>query len=362
MTNPKMNGVGAAILAAALFGASTPFSKLLLGDISPVLVAGLLYLGSGTGLSLLFVVRRMRRAGATEMPLQRRDWPWLAGAITSGAIIGALFLMFGLQRTPASTSSLLLNMEGVFTAGLAWLVFREHADRRVVLGMVFIVLGGLALSWQGSANATPVLGAGLILAACLCWAIDNNLTQKVSASDPFQVAAVKGLVAGIFNTGLAFALGAKLPALPVLLGALLIGFVSYGLSIALGVLALRNIGTARAGAYFAIAPLVGAALSIIVLREPISAMLLLAGLLMGIGVWLHLTERHEHAHKHTILAHAHRHTHDEHHQHAHELGVDTTQSHTHPHVHDEQTHLHPHYPDIHHRHVHAPDADGPIAH
>ena len=354
MSNLKLSGVGAAILAAALFGASTPFSKVLLGEVSPILLAGLLYLGSGTGLSVLFVARRLRRNGAAEMPLVRKDWPWLAGAIVSGAIVGALLLMSGLQRTPASTSSLLLNMEGVFTAALAWLVFRENADRRVVLGMVFILLGGLALSWQGNAESVPLLGTALILAACLCWGIDNNLTQKVSASDPFQVAAIKGLVAGVFNTALAFALGAKLPALGVTLAALLIGFVSYGLSIVLFVLALRNIGTARTGAYFAVAPFVGAVLSIFILREPVSYLLLLAGLLMGIGVWQHLTERHGHGHQHTEFEHAHPHTHDEHHQHQHELGIDANQLHTHAHVHNPQMHVHPHYPDIHHRHVHSP--------
>ena len=357
MSNPRISGVGTALLAAALFGASTPFSKLLLGDVSPILLAGLLYLGSGAGLSMLFVVRRLRHDGAAEKPLLRKDWPWLVGAIVSGAIVGALLLMFGLQRTPASTSSLLLNMEGVFTAALAWLVFRENADRRVVLGMVFILLGGLALSWQGRAESMPLLGTGLILAACLCWGIDNNLTQKVSASDPFQVAAIKGLVAGAFNTALAFALGARLPAVGVTLAALLIGFVSYGLSIVLFVLALRNIGTARTGAYFAIAPFVGAVLSVLVLREPVSGLVLLAGVLMGIGVWLHLTERHDHAHRHTEFEHAHRHTHDVHHQHAHApgTGVDASQSHMHPHVHTSQTHVHPHYPDIHHRQVHAVD-------
>lgn len=356
MSNPKLSSVGAALLAAALFGASTPFSKLLLGDVSPVLLAGLLYLGSGVGLSLLFLARRQNSTAnmlLTEMPLARKDWPWLAGAIISGAIVGALLLMFGLQRTPASTSSLLLNLEGVFTASLAWLVFRENADRRVVLGMVFILLGGLVLSWQGSAGSIPLLGTALIVAACLCWGIDNNLTQKVSASDPFQVAAIKGLVAGTFNTALAFALGATLPSVGVVLSAVLIGFVSYGLSIALFVLALRNIGTARTGAYFAIAPFVGTVLSVLVLRESVGGLLLVAGLLMGIGVWLHLTERHGHVHQHLVLEHAHRHTHDEHHQHAHEALVDTKHTHTHVHVHAAQTHVHLHYPDIHHRHVHA---------
>ena len=356
MSNPKIAGVGAAILAAALFGASTPFSKLLLGNVSPILLAGLLYLGSGCGLSLLFVIRRAWSSGPAEMSLTRKDVPWLAGAIVSGAIVGALLLLFGLQLTPASTSSLLLNMEGVFTATLAWLVFRENADRRVVLGMVFILGGGLVLSWQGGTEATPVLGVVLILAACLCWGIDNNLTQKISASDPFQVAAVKGLVAGTFNTLLGLALGNPLPTLSIILGAVLIGFIGYGLSVALFVLALRNIGTSRTGAYFAIAPFVGGLLSVIILREPLSGALLIAGALMGIGVWLHLTERHGHPHQHHASEHAHRHVHDEHHQHDHELGINLAQPHMHLHSHQPTTHIHAHFPDIHHRHVHVLEA------
>ena len=353
MSNPKIAGVGAAILAAGLFGASTPFSKLLLSNVSPILLAGLLYLGSGCGLSLLFVIRRARGSGPAEMPLLRKDAPWLAGAIVSGAIVGALLLLFGLRLTPASTASLLLNMEGVFTATLAWLVFRENADRRVVLGMVFILCGGLLLSWQGGTEAAPLLGVLLILAACLCWGIDNNLTQKVSASDPFQVAAIKGLVAGTFNTVLGLVLGNRMPGIGVILGAVFIGFIGYGLSVALFVLALRNIGTSRTGAYFAIAPFVGGLLSVIVLGEPLSRALLIAGALMGIGVWLHLTERHGHPHQHQVLEHAHRHIHDEHHQHDHAPGTNLDQPHMHAHSHLPETHLHAHFPDIHHRHVHV---------
>lgn len=322
MSTQQRNGVGAAILAAALFGASTPFNKLFLADVSPVLMAGLLYLGSGLGLSIVFLVRR-RGSRQTETMLTRKDMPWLGGAILSGAIVGALLLMFGLAQTPASTASLLLNMEGVLTAVLAWLVFRENADRRVVLGMLFILAGGLVLSWQGGADAVPLPGALLILGACLCWAIDNNLTQKVAASDAFQVAAVKGLIAGTFNTLIAFGLGVTLPPVGTVLAAMSIGFVSYGLSIALFVLALRNIGTARTGAYFAIAPFVGALLSVLLLREPIGMVLLIAGLLMAVGVWLHLTEDHSHLHTHGGVEHA-----------------------------------HPHFPDVEHRHSHSGDGDG----
>ena len=344
----RPKGVGYAILAAALFGLSTPFAKLLLGQAPPVLLAGLLYLGSGLGLSLLYLLRRQKG----EPPLPRQDLPWLAGAVFFGGICGPVLLMLGLKQTPASTASLLLNMEGVFTALLAWFIFKENFDRRIAVGMLLIVIGGAVLSWQGAKGFSLPVGGLAIAAACLCWGIDNNLTQKVSASNPFQTAAIKGAVAGSVNLAIALGLGAKLPSLPILSGALLVGFLGYGLSLALFVLALRHIGTARTGAYFALAPFFGAIVALLLLREPIGATFLVAAAFMGAGVWLHLTEKHEHEHTHERLEHCHRHAHDPHHRHSHEPGIDPAGPHTHSHVHEPLTHTHPHYPDIHHRHKH----------
>jgi drug/metabolite transporter (DMT)-like permease len=343
-------GVAFALGAAALFGASTPFAKSLLGQVPPVLLAGLLYLGSGIGLSLL---RAIRRGHGREAPLAAQDRPWLAGAVLFGGVLGPVLLMVGLRSTPAATASLLLNMEGVFTALLAWFAFHENFDRRIALGMILIVAGGLLLSWQGTGPAGLPFGAVAVAGACLCWGIDNNLTQKVSASDPFQVAAIKGAAAGCVNLGIGLLLGDRLPHGTTLAGALLVGFLGYGLSLALFVLALRHIGTARTGAYFSLAPFVGALVSLALLREPISPLFVGAAALMGLGVWLHLTERHEHKHTHERMAHSHRHYHDEHHQHAHDAGVDPNEPHTHPHVHEPTSHTHPHYPDIHHRHRHT---------
>ncbi len=350
---PLPTGVGIAFIAAALFGASTPFAKLLLGEVSPVLLAGLLYLGSGIGLSLVRLARRQSTLGAGEASLPREQWGWLAGAVFFGGALGPVLLMLGLHSTAAATASLLLNLEGVFTALLAWFVFRENFDRRIALGMVAIVAGGLLLSWQPGAGLAFSSGALLVAGACLCWGVDNNLTQKVSSSDPFQIAAIKGLVAGSVNLAIALALGASLPPLQVLAGALVVGFLGYGLSLACFVLALRNLGTARTGAYFSLAPFVGALVSLLLLRESVGALFVAAGGLMVIGVWLHLTEKHEHAHHHERLQHSHRHIHDEHHQHAHAAGVDPTKPHTHEHTHEPLTHSHPHFPDIHHRHGHA---------
>lgn len=342
-------GAGVAIAAAALFGASTPFAKLLLGQLPPVLLAGLLYVGSGVGLTLVYLLRRHR---ATDAPLVRADLPWLAGATLFGGVLGPMLLMLGLTTTPASTASLLLNLEGVFTALLAWFAFKENFDRRIFLGMLAILAGGVILSWQGDGPRVLPLGALAVIGACFCWGIDNNLTQKVSAGDPVQVTAIKGAVAGSVNLTIALMMGTKLPGLGALAGSLVVGFLGYGCSLVLFVLALRHIGTARTGAYFSLAPFVGATVSVLLLGEPVETRFLMAAALMGFGVWLHLTERHVHEHTHERMEHTHRHVHDEHHQHEHPPGVDPRGPHTHPHVHEPTTHTHPHYPDIHHRHGH----------
>ena len=346
-------GAGQALLAALLFGASPPLAKLLLGQMPPTMLAACLYLGSGMGLAALDGWSRRRASARAEASLRRADMPWLAGATLFGGILGPLLLMFGLTRSSAASASLLLNTEGVFTAGLAWLVFRENVDRRVALGMVAIVLGGAVLAWPASPTGLwpgASLGDLAVVSACLCWGIDNNLTQKVSSKSPFQVTSIKGLVAGSFNFCLAIALGARVPqALPTL-EALVLGLTSYGLSLALFVLALRNVGTARTGAYFSVAPFVGAVLSIVLLHEAANPQMGLAALLMGSGVWLHLSETHDHLHKHEPLAHSHLHYHDDHHQHEHPPGMDVTEPHTHWHEHEPLAHRHPHYPDIHHRH------------
>lgn len=341
----------AALGAALLFGASTPFAKQLVGDMSPVLLAGLLYLGSGVG---LWVVRLIRDRGFVAPDLSARDWPWLLGAIASGGVLGPLLLMVGLTHTSAADASLLLNLEAALTAVLAWVVFRENADRRIVLGMVFIVAGGLLLAWpqQGGTAQGSALGSFAVAGACLCWAVDNNLTRKVSASDAVFIAGTKGLVAGITNCALALALGATLPAWPRTVEAMSAGLAGYGVSLVLFVLALRGLGSARTGAYFSTAPFIGAVIAIAVFQEPTSAAFWLAAALMGVGVWLHLTERHEHLHTHEPLEHAHRHVHDEHHRHAHDFAWDGVEPHSHPHKHVPITHRHPHFPDVHHQHSH----------
>lgn len=346
-------GIIYALLAAALFGASTPFAKVLIDNIAPVLLAGLLYLGSGLGLLAVWGLRRLRSADANRQAhLTRRDLPWLAGAILTGGVLGPCLLMLGLATTAASTASLTLNLEGVFTALIAWFVFRENFDRRILLGMICIVSGSLLLSWEPLVLRESVWGIVIIAGACLCWAIDNNLTRRISASDAVQIAGIKGLVAGGVNLALALALGAEWPGIRQILPAVIIGFFGYGVSLVLFVLALRHLGTARTGAYFSAAPFVGALVALVLLQEQPGLPFWLAFALMALGLWLHLTERHNHLHRHEPLHHSHSHVHDEHHQHTHDFDWDGSEPHTHEHDHAELSHRHPHYPDIHHRHSH----------
>ena len=339
-----------ALLAAALFGASTPFAKQLVGDISPVLLAGLLYLGSGLGLT---IIRLVRDNGWQSPELTRAEWPWLLGAIFFGGVLGPVALMFGLMTTSGSSASLLLNLEAVLTAVIAWMVFKENADKRIVLGMAAIVAGGAVLSWPAE-NTRPSdwLGPVLVSVACLCWAIDNNLTRKVSASDALFIAGSKGTIAGLVNTVLALILGATLPNAITTLETMTVGLLGYGFSLVMFVLALRGLGTARTGAYFSTAPFIGALIAVLVFGESTGMQFWIAALLMGIGVWLHLTEKHSHEHVHEPLEHAHPHSHDAHHQHSHNFEWSGMGEHVHVHTHTKIRHDHEHFPDIHHRHGH----------
>jgi len=350
---PVFSGAGLALISAALFGASTPLAKLLLRDIDPWMLAGILYLGSGVGLLGLKLLAALAGVGArSESRLRRADWPWLGSAILSGGLIGPVLLMAGLATSSAATASLLLNLEVVFTALLAWFLFRENFDRRIALGMAAIVAGGLTLSAGGAPTAGRLLGPLAIAGACLAWAIDNNLTRRISQADPVQIAMLKGAVAGAVNVAIALARGSSGPGPASLALAGVVGFVGYGLSLVLFVLALRHLGTARTGAYFSLAPFFGGILAVLVLHEAVTARLLVAGALMALGVYLHLTERHEHEHEHEELAHEHRHIHDEHHQHVHDGSEPPGEPHSHWHVHQPMRHSHPHYPDVHHRHTH----------
>ena len=348
------NGPFMALGSAFLFGASTPLAKLLLGLTDPLLLAGLLYLGSGAGLALVKIGGGFPGLGRSEAPLRARDLPWLAAIVLFGGILGPALLMWGLTVTPASTGSLLLNSEGLATMAIAWLVFRENVDSRIFLGAMAILAGAVVLSWPEAAGAGRQLGWGsvLIVLACMSWGIDNNLTRKLSAADPLQIAMIKGLAAGAVNLALGLVHGAVLPSPTTLVAAAAVGFFCYGVSLVLFVLGLRHLGAARTGAYFSTAPFIGAALALPLFGEMPTLTLIGAALLMGIGVYLHLAEAHDHEHMHEPLEHEHRHVHDIHHLHQHEADAPAGEPHSHWHRHPRLLHKHPHYPDLHHRHQH----------
>ena len=352
MTNTRSYlwpGVPFALGAAVLFGASAPLSKLLIGAIDPWLLAGILYLGAGVGLALVHWGRPLLGLASVEAPLQRPDMPWLAAVVFFGGLLGPMFLMFGLARTSAASGSLLLNLEGLATMAIAWLVFRENVDKRLLLGAFAILCGAVLLSWTEQGLRVDAGGLFIVL-ACLCWGIDNNLTRKLSSADPVQIAMIKGLVAGSVNFVLALWLGADLPGVGLMLAGAVVGFLGVGVSLVMFMLALRHLGTARTGAYFSLAPFIGAVLALVLFKDAVTFPLIGAGVLMAIGLWLHLAERHDHDHMHEALEHDHAHHHDDHHQHAHD--VPYTEPHSHWHRHEPMRHKHPHYPDLHHRHGH----------
>lgn len=354
-------GIAFALASAGLFGASIPFAKVLLGGgVDSWLLAGMLYLGSGVGLAVILAVRHILGVHSKEAPLRRAVIPRLALATAIGGVAAPLLLMWGLARTDAASASLLLSLEGVATLAVAWFVFRENTEWRIVLGAAAILSGAVLVSWNGTPTMLAAWGPIAIALACGLWAIDNNITRGISGTDPIAIAAAKGLAAGTTNALLALTAGAALPDRQSVFAAGALGLVSYGGSLVLFVLALRHLGAARTSAYYSTAPFVGSVLAIVLLGEPVSIRLVLAGTLMAVGTWLHITEAHAHWHSHEALKHEHRHVHDTHHLHAHEDGRVSEGEHAHWHLHDPAMHRHAHYPDLHHRHNHVPD--GPEQH
>jgi len=333
-----------ALLAALFFGASAPLSKLLLGDVSPMVMAALLYLGSGTGISLVKLTQQMT-SNQKEAGIRRPDVKWLAGAIVSGGILAPIILMISLQNTPASTASLLLNFEGVGTTLIALFFFRESISGRALAAILAITLASIFLSTNFQSGFGFSLGALGVLLACILWGVDNNFTRNISAKDPLTIVACKGLVAGTFSLLLGLSLGQQPPALTTILSILLLGFISYGLSTMLFIYSMRGLGAARTSALYGTAPLAGVALSFVMFREPISFLFGIAAVLMVAGALVLANEEHAHFHIHMPVVHEHRHQHDEFHEHD-----ETDVAHAHEHEHPRTEHEHGHMPDIHHRH------------
>lgn len=343
----QLSGAAFGLAAAALFGLSAPIAKLLLSQVPPVLLAGLLYLGAAIGLWLHRAFARPSR----EAPLHGKDWWRLALVVLSGGIAGPVLMLLGLSRVTSLTGSLLLNLEAPLTVLLAVALFREHLGRYGVAAAVLIFAGATVLKVEPGALGADAQGVLLIAAACACWALDNNLTQKLSLSDPFAIVRVKALVAGVTNTALGLGSSPEHPSATFVLGAMLIGSLSYGVSVVLDAYALRLVGAAREAAYFATAPFVGALASVVLGGDALRLHDGLAMAAMAGGVVLLLRERHAHQHRHDELVHEHLHEHDEHHQHEHEAAAQAG-PHSHVHRHAPLSHDHPHVPDAHHRHQH----------
>ena len=341
-----------ALSAAALFGISAPLAKQLLGRIDPVLLAGLLYGGSGLGLAAFRMLRKAAHPDRAPA-LRRADLPWLAAAVASGGVVAPILLLWGLGRAPASEASLLLNLEAVFTVLLAGVLFREHVSGRVWASVAVMLAAGTVLVWTPGESFMLSPAVLAIAGACLAWGLDNNFTRNIALADPVSVAMVKGLAAGAVNLALAAAAGASMPPLVPLLAALALGAASYGASLVLYIVAQRHLGSARTGAHFATAPFIGVAFALLALGERAAPGFWAALALMVLATVILVTERHLHRHRHERLAHEHAHVHDEHHRHAHDHGPqDGAVPHSHWHVHDAMTHTHPHLPDVHHRHRH----------
>ncbi|MBI4731404.1 MAG: EamA family transporter [Chloroflexi bacterium] len=353
MQSNRVTSIFQALLAALLFGASAPLSKLLLGEISPVLLAAFLYLGSGIGLLFAKLMGKVIYAEQKEARLTRSDWPWLAGAVLAGGVIAPITLMISLRHAPAATASLLLNFESVTTTLIAAIVFKEAVGRRAWWAIALITLASILLSTDFTNNWGLSLSALGVLAACFMWGVDNNLTRNISAKDPLVIVTVKGLGAGLVSLMIAVALGDPFPTLSVILLSLLLGSLSYGLSIFLFVHAMRGLGAGRTSALFGTAPLAGILLSLIIFRESPGILFAIALPIMAAGAFVLVKENHEHLHVHEELTHEHNHSHtDNHHQHEHET-VLVARLHCHVHVHARMEHSHDHAPDIHHRHSHV---------
>ncbi len=346
----KLRPMTYAILAAILFGISAPLAKLLLAQVAPITMAGLLYTGSGGAAGLVLLLRKCRKDHLVEAPIEKHEISWLAGAVLAGGILAPILLMKGLSGTPASTAALLLNFESASTTFLAAILFHEAVGRRVWLSVGIITGASILLTWDQTTGWGFSWSALAILSACVLWGLDNNLTRHVSSRDPLTIVAIKGLGAGIFSLGFGLVLGEGFPSLSTAIAAMLLGAICYGLSIVLFILAMRELGAARTGALFASAPFIGALISIPLFHETPGLQTFLAGFLLLTGTLILLREDHQHSHKHKEELHSHSHTHDAHHQH-HEEDIPGWHSHFHSHAGVE--HSHPHMPDLHHRHAHS---------
>lgn len=339
------------LVSAALFGVSTPLAKVLLDNIDPIVLAGYLYLGAFVGLAIFTMLRHLTRDEVKESPLEKKDIPWLSGAILAGGVLGPISLMFGLRYVSGFATSLLLNLEGVATALIAFMIFKENAGKKVWIALVFMTIAGILLSYNPQESSFIIIGPLLIVFAMICWGIDNNLTRHISEKNPVHISAIKGIVAGSISLSIAFILGKNIILDLFTLYALTVGAFSYGISLVLFIKALKGMGSFRTGMFYSFGPFIGAIVSLILLREWIGWVMIPATVLMVIGVYMVITDKHLHTHEHSKLTHTHAHTHEDMH-HLHEHDEEVSGTHIHPHDHENESHEHLHWPDSHHRHDH----------
>ena len=335
----------ASIVAALLFGASTPLAKVLLASLGPFTLAGLLYVGGAIG-ALPFAFR----GGSSQLRRDPRQRRLLGFAVVFGGGIAPVLLLAGLRAAPAASVSLWLNIEVVATALLAWTLFHENLDRRTVLAGGLVLAGGVILA--APEGVAGWKAGALVAGACVCWGMDNNLTALVSGFTPAQTTVAKGLIAGTVNLVLGLSLGQHLPGVGRVGGALAVGAVSYGFSIMLYIFGAQQLGATRSQLLFATSPFLGVLLAWTLFHERIQPAQLAAVPCIAAGLYFMLTARHEHVHMHEAMTHTHSHRHDDgHHTHVHP-GLPAWVRHMHPHEHEPITHTHPHHPDLHHRHRH----------
>jgi len=339
-----------AILAAALFGMSAPLSKLLLAEISPLMLASLVYLGAGMGMLIIDLIRRVLNAKPIEARLEKKELPYILAMIILD-ILAPISLMIGLTMTSAANAALLNNFEIVATSLIALIIFREAVGKRLWVALTLITLASVLLSTQDISNLSFSLGSIFVLLSCVFWGLENNCTRKLSIKDPLQVVILKGIGSGTGALIVAAIANELSLSTLFIIPALLLGFFAYGLSIFFYVKAQRTLGAARTSAYYAVAPFIGVILSFIFFNEAISLSFIFAILIIIVGTYFAVSEDHEHDHTHIEISHEHRHHHeDSHHNHHHETQAE--KEHAHSHVHEKMLHKHAHTPDIHHHHIH----------
>ena len=337
-----------AILAAMCYGVSAPFSKILLDEIPPTQLAALLYLGAGLGMVL---VNLFQRGEQKEARVTREDLPYTIGMIVLD-IAAPILLMFGLTMTTSANAALLNNFEIVATSLIALFIFKEAIGKRMWIAIACITLASMILSFEDIGSFSFSFGSLLVLAACLCWGLENNCTRMLSLKNPIQIVILKGLGAGGGALLIVLATTGFVNHALYNVYALLLGFFAFGLSIFFYIKAQRDLGAARTSAYYAIAPFVGAALSFLIFRDSITILFAIALLIMIVGAYLAAFEKHTHFHIHDMVEHDHRHSHESlHHNHQHEEEIEG-EEHNHLHVHTPTTHEHEHTPDTHHSHFH----------